>query len=173
MYSSYNWKFVKFLTAFIQFFISQSPTSGNHKTDIFFCKFVFEVLLMCSIMLVPVTQKAIQHFYIFQNDNHYKCSYETSPYKDMAWLLNISFIPFISYAWFIYLAIGSLYLLNLLHLFLSSPPPSFPLETIYMFFVPIILFLFYLCSFFFFFKILYLRQPYSICLSWFDLFHLA
>ena len=63
------------------------PTSGNHKSGLFFyefaCLFVFEVLLTYYTMLVPIHNIVIWCFYTFQNDPQDKSNLDLSPYKEI------------------------------------------------------------------------------------------
>ena len=79
---SYNWEFIHFYCLH-PIPPPPTPTSGNHKSDIFFYEFVFEVQLTYNTMLVPFTSIVIQYFYTFQNDHLDKPTCNMSPYKDI------------------------------------------------------------------------------------------
>ena len=143
--SIYKWKFIYF-DIFIQFPLPLPCASGNHKSDLFFPEFVFEVYLTYSTMIGPGAQLSdLLSLYISK-----WC-------LQSAWLPSVTtkiwryywvYSPlYLSYLWLTYFVTGHLYLLISLTCFSPPPVPS-SLAITWLSSVSMTLFFFFLCLFF-------------------------
>ena len=84
--------------------LSPPPTSGNHKSDLFFFECVHVLVCFWHITELKGYDSSccnivIQYFYTFQNDRHSQNSYYFSPYEDITQLLTTCPTLYILYPW--------------------------------------------------------------------------
>ena len=74
-------KILYLLITFIQLSLTKPPSSGNQKSNLFFCLFVWSIIDLQHYVSFFLHGIVIQYFYTFWTDKHQKSSYDMPSYK--------------------------------------------------------------------------------------------